>query len=87
MPGPSRIELYAALRRDAHAGLSNRALQRKYGVTWSTVNKALTSVLPQPRAAYAPRASKLDPFKPLIMNTARRAGERVTIRAPTLYSG
>jgi transposase len=62
----SRVELYAALRRDSHAGMSNRALQRKYGVTWSTVDKALNSAWPQPRTPYAPRASKLDPFKPVV---------------------
>ena len=62
----SRVDLYAALRRDSAAGLSNRALQRKYGVTWSTVNKALPAAWPQPGAAYAPRASKLDPFKAMI---------------------
>lgn len=30
MPPPSKIELYAAIRRDARAGLSGRALERKY---------------------------------------------------------
>ncbi|MDH6493557.1 hypothetical protein [Streptomyces sp. SAI-127] len=39
-PGQSEVELYAALRRDSRDGMSNRALQCKYGVTWSTVNKA-----------------------------------------------
>ncbi|MFF6808269.1 hypothetical protein [Streptomyces sp. NPDC012616] len=39
----------------------------KYGVTWSTVNKALTSAWPQPRTTTASaRPSKLDPFAPLI---------------------
>jgi hypothetical protein len=45
LPGQSKVELYAALRRDSRDGMSNRALQCKYGVTWSTVNKALTSGL------------------------------------------
>ena len=31
--GQSRVELYAAMRRDSHAGLSSPALQHKYGVT------------------------------------------------------
>ncbi|GGN96087.1 hypothetical protein GCM10011579_097140 [Streptomyces albiflavescens] len=34
-PGQSKVELYAALRRDSRDGMSNRALQCKYGVTWS----------------------------------------------------
>lgn len=34
MPAVSKVELYAAIRRDARAGLSGRALQRKYGVGW-----------------------------------------------------
>jgi hypothetical protein len=45
----------------------DRALQCKYGVTWSTVNKALTSAWPQPRTTTASaRPSKLDPFTLLI---------------------
>ena len=32
-PGQSKVELYAALRRDARDGMSNQALQCKYGVT------------------------------------------------------
>jgi hypothetical protein len=59
--------LYAALRHDSRDGMSNRALQCKYGVTWSTVNKALTSAWPQPRTTTASAwPSKLDPFTPLI---------------------
>ncbi|WP_433436857.1 hypothetical protein [Nonomuraea sp. CA-141351] len=66
-PGQSKIELYAALRRDSRDGMSNRALQCKYGVTWSTVNKALTSAWPQPRTTTASAGpSKLDPLKLLI---------------------
>jgi hypothetical protein len=66
-PGQSKVELYAALRRGSSAGMSNRAPQRKYGVTWSTVNKALTSAGPKPRVSSgAPRPSKLDRFKPVI---------------------
>ncbi|MFH9009687.1 IS21 family transposase [Streptomyces afghaniensis] len=33
---------------------------------WRTVQKALSSAWPQPREPYAPRRSKLDPFKPVI---------------------
>jgi hypothetical protein len=38
-PGHSKVELYAALRRDAREGMSNRALERKHwacSVRWST---------------------------------------------------
>ncbi|MCD9879842.1 hypothetical protein [Streptomyces guryensis] len=50
--------------------MSNRALQCKYGVTWSAVNKALTSAWPQPRTTTASaRPSKLDPFTLLIDET------------------
>ena len=33
----SRVDLYAAIRRDARSGMSNRALQRKHGVGFRTV--------------------------------------------------
>lgn len=62
----SKVELYAAIRRDARTGLSGRAIQRKHGVTWRTVSKALTSAWPEARKQYPPRASKLDPYKPVI---------------------
>ncbi|MEU1487204.1 hypothetical protein [Streptomyces sp. NPDC005752] len=45
----SKIDLYAAIRRDSRHGLSNRALQRKYGVGFLTVQKALSSAWPEPR--------------------------------------
>ncbi|WP_324792444.1 hypothetical protein SJX93_00130 [Streptomyces cyaneofuscatus] len=32
----SKVDLYAAIRRDSRQGLSNRALQRKYGVGFLT---------------------------------------------------
>ncbi|MEU9272738.1 IS21 family transposase [Streptomyces sp. NPDC048251] len=62
----SKVDLYAAIRRDARQGLSNRALQRKYGVGFLTVQKALASAWPEPRKPLPPRATRLDPFKPLI---------------------
>jgi hypothetical protein len=65
-PGQSKVELYAALRRDSRAGLSDRALERKYGVGWRTVQQALSSAWPRPRRECAPRRSKLDPFKPVV---------------------
>ena len=66
MPPTSKVELYAAIRRDARAGMSGRALARKYNVGWRTVVKALTSAWPEPRKKPPPRPSKLDPFKPVI---------------------
>jgi transposase len=66
MPPKSKIELYAAIRRDARAGLSNRALQRKYGVGFRTVKTAISSVWPEPRKKPRPRPTRLDPFKPVI---------------------
>lgn len=63
---PSRVEQYAAIRRDARAGISGRELQRRHGVGWRTVQAALASAWPAQRAPYPPRASKLDPFKPVI---------------------
>ncbi|MFF4275611.1 hypothetical protein [Streptomyces sp. NPDC001536] len=42
-------------------------MQCKYGVTWSTVDKALASAWPQPRTTTASaRPSKPDPFTLLI---------------------
>ncbi len=66
MPQMSKVELYAAIRRDHRGGLSMRELERKYGVTWRTVRKALDSAWPEPRKQLPPRATALDPFKPLI---------------------
>ncbi|MFI7065141.1 hypothetical protein ACIBL3_29395 [Kribbella sp. NPDC050124] len=65
-PRQSKVELYAVLRRDSRAGLSNRALERKYSVGWRTVRQALSSAWPPPRQPYAPRRSRLDPFKAVI---------------------
>jgi len=62
----SRVELYAAIRRDARGGMSGRALEAKYHVGRRTVAAALASVLPKPRQPLPPRASKLDVFKPVI---------------------
>ncbi|MFI7643601.1 hypothetical protein [Nonomuraea sp. NPDC049400] len=49
MPPTSKVELYAAIRRDARAGLSGRALERKYGVERRTVVKAVASAWPEPQ--------------------------------------
>ncbi len=66
MPGMSKVELYAAIRRDAREGMSGRAIERKHGVGWRTVRRALESAWPQPRKKYPKRPSKLDSFKPVI---------------------
>lgn len=62
----SRVELFAAIRRDARAGLSKRALQRKHGVGYRTVAAALVSAWPQPRKELPRRASRLDPYREVI---------------------
>ncbi|MEO3825346.1 hypothetical protein [Actinomadura sp. B10D3] len=63
---PSKVELYAAIRRDARAGMSGRAIERKYRVGRRTIVKALSSAWPEPRKKPPPRGSKLDPCKPAI---------------------
>jgi hypothetical protein len=63
MSPTSRVEMYAAIRRDARVGMSGRELQRHHGVGWRTAQAALASAWPGQRAPYPPRASKLDPFK------------------------
>jgi transposase len=63
---PSKVELYAAIRRDARAGMSGRAIEKKYRVGRRTIVKALASAWPEPRKDTAPRGSRLDRFKPVI---------------------
>ncbi|MDX3845584.1 IS21 family transposase [Streptomyces europaeiscabiei] len=46
--------------------MSNRALQRKYGVGFRTVKAAMESVWPEPRKQLPPRKTRLDVFKPAI---------------------
>ena len=62
----SRVDLYAAIRRDARASASNRALQRKYGVGYRTVVAALSSVWPEPRKPLERRSTGLDRYHPVI---------------------
>ncbi|MDF3294273.1 hypothetical protein [Streptomyces silvisoli] len=63
----SKVDLYAAIRRDHDRnGLSQRALQRKYNVTWRTVRRALDGQWPEPRKKPRQRESRLDPYKQLI---------------------
>lgn len=49
MARPSRVELYAAIRRGARTGPSGREAQRKHGVAWRTVQDVLA--LARPSAA------------------------------------
>ncbi|GAA5091468.1 IS21 family transposase [Nocardia iowensis] len=65
-PRQSKVELYAAIRRDSRAGMSGRELQGKYNVSYRTVRAALASAWPAERKKYPPRASKLDEFKSTI---------------------
>ncbi|MEX3656037.1 IS21 family transposase [Mycolicibacterium fortuitum] len=62
----SRVELYAAIRRDSRAGVSMREIARTHNVGYHTVKDALGSAWPQKRKEYAARGSKLDPFKGFI---------------------
>jgi hypothetical protein len=63
---PSKVELYAAIRRDARAGMSGRAIEKKYRVGRRAIVSAMASAWPEPRRQLPPRASKLDPFKPAV---------------------
>lgn len=67
----SKVNLYAAIRQDLRAGLSKRAIERKYRVGWRTVSKAMESVWPEPRKEYPHRPQKLDPYKPFIDEVLR----------------
>jgi hypothetical protein len=71
MPPNSRVELYAAIRRDARAGVSGREIQRKHGVGWRTVQAAVAPARPPQRAAYPARVWNLDFFKPVIDDILR----------------
>ncbi|MFC6013104.1 hypothetical protein [Nocardia lasii] len=77
MPRQTKVELYAAIRRDARAGMSGRASQTKYGVGWRTVQAATNAAWPNQRRKYPTRGSKLDPFKPFIDEVLR-----AELRAP-----
>ena len=65
-PRQSRVDLYAAIRRDARTGMSNRALQRKHGVGYRTVAAALESAWPKPRQTQPKRSSRLDQYQGVI---------------------
>jgi transposase len=68
----SKVELYAAIRRDCRAGLSKRAVMRKYRVGHPTVQNALESASPRPRKKLPPRRTRLDPYK-LVIDQMPRA--------------
>lgn len=58
----SRVELFERIRHDhREEGLSVRALARRHRVHRRTVNQALESALPLPRATYARSAPSLGP--------------------------
>jgi hypothetical protein len=61
MPGASKVELYAAIRRDDRAGLSGRAIESKHHVGRRTVVKAWASASPAPCKPLPPRPFELDP--------------------------
>ena len=67
----SRVDLYAAIRRDARSGMSNRALQRKHGVGFRTVTAALESAWPKERKQPPKRGSRLDAYRVVIDDSLR----------------
>jgi transposase len=69
---PSKVELYAAIRRDIRAGLSIREAQRKHQVGFRTVKRALDSAWPEPRKKLPPRQTRLDVYKPFIDEILRQ---------------
>ncbi len=66
MPQMSKVELYAAIRRDHRDGMKIREISRKYNVSWRTIRKAVDSVWPEPRKKLPPRATALDPYKAVV---------------------
>ena len=67
MAPKSKVELFAAIRRDSRTeGLGVRALARKYEVHRRLVREALGSAWPAERKKLPPRKSRLDPFKPAV---------------------
>src|SRR3569833_1733744 len=62
----SRVDLYAAIRRDARSGMSNRALQRKHDVNIRTVTAAQETAWPKERKQPPKRGSRLDAYRVVI---------------------
>jgi hypothetical protein len=63
---PSRVELFALIRRDARRGDSIRAMAKRYQVHRRTVRQALAQLTPSRRKIPARRATRLEAFKPAI---------------------
>ena len=60
----SRVELFAAIRRDARVeGLSIRALADRHQVHRRTVRQALASAVPPARKTPVRTSRRLDPYK------------------------
>jgi len=78
----SRVDLYAAIRRDARSGMSNRALQRKHGVGFRTVTAALESAWPKERKQPPKRGSRLDAYR-VVIDDWLRSGPRRAAEAAT----
>ncbi|MEU4427284.1 hypothetical protein AB0F81_42230 [Actinoplanes sp. NPDC024001] len=66
-----KIDLFAAIRRDSRAGMSVRALARKYEINRRTVRAASASAWPAPPKPMPPRPSRLDSFTPVIDDILR----------------
>ena len=79
----SRVDLYAAIRRDARSGMSNRALQRKHGVGFRTVTAALESAWPKERKQLPKRGSRLDAYRVVIDDWLRN---REHVASAALFS-
>lgn len=63
----SRVELFAAIRRDARVEeMSIRELARRHGVHGRTVRQALAAAEPPPRKKPTRKAPRLDPYQDLI---------------------
>ncbi|MFC4066796.1 IS21 family transposase [Actinoplanes subglobosus] len=67
----SKVELFAAIRRDSRAGMSGRAIATKYRISRHTVSDALVSVWPRERKPLPQRPSVLDPLKTVIDDILR----------------
>ncbi|MER7847400.1 hypothetical protein ABTZ03_26030 [Kitasatospora sp. NPDC096077] len=46
MPQISKVELYAAIRRDHRDGMKLRAIERKYNLSWRTIRTAPVTARP-----------------------------------------
>ena len=76
----SRVDLYAAIRRDARFGMSN-ALQRKHGVGFPNRDSGAGICMAEGEKVTAQRASRLDALsgdRRLAALDPRRAAEAAT---------